>query len=315
MKKSEKEMEISQILDEIKSSTKNDVNTQECMSVSVEGNVENKKAEQSEDNCEKKLPDKKTQNKRSTNKKSKKSITVKLDFSNSSVTELSISDFTISKSEIPSTVKVELLINTSKSSSKIVLTNLRIWKLVLYLRKKTSPTKLKYNNDNIHLYSSFTNKNNSCSFCSEDGQIILDVTDLNGNETKIYFCKKCFQNFKNAIIKINGYLNSELILNKYDKINLKHQNLVAQFNSLLLKNRNYKDQLNKLEELKDASNENINEYLLQENSELYLRIEELQRNLAVYNNIFQKLDKFKSEFDKMSEIGSIFRKILKDVIK
>lgn len=322
MKKSIEEMEVEQILQEIKNATTNDAKDAEPeknINVSLEENLEEEKAADSTNSCDEKSTDEKLQtkeDKKATKKKTKKSVIVKFDLRNKSLTKFKIVDLTLSKSKSPSTVRVELHFKSSdKNNHIIILNNIIIWNLALYLKTVSSPKNVKYNNDNINLNNSFTDKDEVCSFCSERGKIILKVTDIEGNKTKIFLCRQCFRNFQNAILKANGYLNGELILNKYDKINSKHQNLITQFNAISSKNKNYKEQLKKVDELKNSSSENFNEYLLKENSALYLKVEELQKELAVYNRIFEKLNKFKNDVDKIAEFSSVLKKVFKDVIK
>lgn len=319
MKKSDKEREIEQILNEIDSSAIQEDNTIELLTKkNIKDNELKENIKLSNNEGEDKLPEENQdskERKNQTNKKSKNSISIKLNLKNDLVTNFSISDFTVNKTEIPSTVKVELLFYVSKYKYKITLTNLILGNLAIYLRTVTSPKNVNYNNNNIHLNSSYTNKDEVCSFCSGRSKIILKVTDLNGKKTKIYLCKNCFEKLKNTILKVNGYLNGELILDKYEKINSKHQNLIEHFKIISTKNRNYKAEIKKLNELKNKPNKNQEENLIKENNELYLKIDELQRDLAVYNRMFNKIDKLKNDIGKINEISVLLKKIFKDVIK
>lgn len=115
------------------------------------------------------------------------------------------------------------------------------------------------------------------------------------------------------MLKINGYLNEEMIIKKYSKIMRKNRELLTQYKAVSAKSKNYKEKLKRLnEEQNDA--DKINDRLLKENEQLKLRLIELENAPLSINKRSVKANKIKGEFNKMNEVNSFVRDFFKDII-
>lgn len=246
--------------------------------------------------------------------KTKNRIEVSVLFDFDSITRISFYDFVLTKGETPSAVRVDITMKFSHGEYQLSLTNLKIWELAQYLKDANPNKKIKYNKGNIHINNTYTTKEEKCFLCGERSRIIFNCSDTNGRKTKIFFCKKCFESFRKALLKINGYINEEMIINKYSKIMKKNGELLTQFKAVSAKNKNYKDMLKRLNEEKQNPPDKINKNLLKENEQLKLRIKELESTPLLHNKRSVKANKMKDEFNKFNEMNSFVRNFIKEII-